>query len=296
MITPAYERIMRRVNFKGGGSGGDGYDAAYNARMATIAEAQQGMAETYFDFWKSDYKGMEQAQIQANKQLIPSETNLALAQNKAAASLIPGQTSYTQAEIDSAMKLLPGQTNLERAKTNSAMQLLPGQTQLTQAQIDSAMQLLPGQTNLERAKTNSAMQLLPGQTQLTQAQIDSAMQLLPQQTEFQGAQMSDQMTAMSERAPVRAAFYDSAVNGVDIESRANKAAADATQAFMNSDSSMRRNAARMGVNPASGAYGAMANQNALNQAKTVAGASTQARTQAEQENFSRLNTAMGYGG
>jgi hypothetical protein len=259
MITPAYERIMRRVNFKGGG-GGDNYDAAYNARMATIAEAQQRMAETYFDFWKSDYKGMEQAQIQANKQLVPSETNLALAQNKAAASLIPGQTSYAQAEIDSAMKLLPGQTNLEQAKTNSAMQLLPGQTQLTQAQIDSAMQLLP------------------------------------QQTEFQGAQMSDQMTAMSERAPVRAAFYDSAVNGVDIESRANRAAADATQAFMNSDSSMRRNASRMGVNPASGAYGAMANQNALNQAKTVAGASTQARTQAEQENFSRLKTAMGYGG
>jgi hypothetical protein len=222
MITPAYERIMRRVNFKGGG--GDNYDAAYNARMATIAEAQQGMAETYFDFWKSDYKGMEQAQIQANKRLIPSETNLALAQNRAAASLIPGQTSYARAQIDSAMKLLP------------------------------------------------------------------------QQTEFQGAQMSDQMTAMSERAPVRAAFYDSAVNGVDIESRANRAAADATQAFMNSDSSMRRNASRMGVNPASGAYGAMANQNALNQAKTVAGASTQARTQAEQENFSRLKTAMGYGG
>ncbi len=231
MIVPAHIRVLRRVNFKGGGGGGDSYDAAYNARMATIAEAQQGMAETYFNFWESDYKPMEQAQIQANQKLIPSETNLALAQNKAAASLIPGQTSYAQAGIDSAMKLLPHQT-------------------------DTAI----SQMGAQRAMAD------------------------------------DQITNIEGRAPVRDAFYQSALTGMDPDMMANRAAADATQSFMGANSTMRRNAARMGVNPASGAFQGMANQNALNQAKTVAGASTQARTQAENDNFTRLQSAMGYGG
>ena len=43
----------KQIYFKGGDSG-DSFDAAYNQRMATIAESQQGMAEDYFDFWQSD--------------------------------------------------------------------------------------------------------------------------------------------------------------------------------------------------------------------------------------------------
>jgi hypothetical protein len=53
---------------KGGGSSSttNTVDYDYNKRMATIAEEQQAMAKDYFDFWKSDYKPLEQAQIQAN--------------------------------------------------------------------------------------------------------------------------------------------------------------------------------------------------------------------------------------
>jgi len=57
---------------KGGGSSSttNTVDYAYNNRMATIAEQQQGMAQDYFDFWKSDYKPLEQAQIQANLDMV----------------------------------------------------------------------------------------------------------------------------------------------------------------------------------------------------------------------------------
>lgn len=56
---------------KGGGSSTTNtVDYEYNARMATIAEAQQAMAQEYFDFWKSDYKGLEADQIQANREMI----------------------------------------------------------------------------------------------------------------------------------------------------------------------------------------------------------------------------------
>jgi hypothetical protein len=113
------------------------------------------------------------------------------------------------------------------------------------------------------------------------------------QTGYSKAQITDSMTAMNERAPVRSAFYDESFKGVDIESRVNKAAADASQSFMNSNNIMRRNTARMGVNPNSGRFASMQNENSLNRAKTVASAKTTARTGAEQENYGRLQTAMG---
>lgn len=54
----------------GGSSTTNTQDTVYNARMATIAEQQQAMAQEYFDFWKSDYKTLEQRQIQANIEMI----------------------------------------------------------------------------------------------------------------------------------------------------------------------------------------------------------------------------------
>lgn len=54
----------------GGSSTTTTVDYEYNKRMATIAEEQQAMAQSYFDFWESDYKPMEKAQIQANLEMI----------------------------------------------------------------------------------------------------------------------------------------------------------------------------------------------------------------------------------
>ena len=171
-----------------GSSGGDTYDAAYNARMATIAEGQHEMAQTYFDFWESDYRPMEEEQIAANREMIPIETEL----NK------------------------------------------------------SAMQ--------------SQLELLP------------------------------------EKTATAKAFYQEAREGVDVESRVDRAAADAAQAFMDSDSILRRSSARSGINPNSGNYSAMKTKTALEQAKVTAGVKTAAREGAEQENFNRLASAMSTGG
>ena len=217
------------IFFKGGSSG-DTYDAAYNARMATIAESQQGMAEDYFNFWKSDYQPMEREQIGANRAMIPYELDFNIRKNMADKSLIPFET--------------------------------------------------------EASRKNFALQ---------GAQADAAMELLPLQTDFTLEQIADATTAMRERAPVRSAFFRESVDGVDIESRVNQAAADATQAFMGSTDAMKRNSARMGVNPNSGRFTAMQNKNSIHRAKAIGGAKTNARVNAEQENYDRLQTAMGYG-
>jgi hypothetical protein len=62
---------------KGGSSSTTTVDYAYNRRMATIAERQEAMAEEYFKFWESEYKPMEKMQIEANKELIPMQTEFA---------------------------------------------------------------------------------------------------------------------------------------------------------------------------------------------------------------------------
>jgi len=65
----------------------------YNDRLASIYEAQQAMADKYFQFWESDYKPFEQAQIEANQQLLPEQTGLQLDSIKSASTLLPYQTT-----------------------------------------------------------------------------------------------------------------------------------------------------------------------------------------------------------
>lgn len=198
--------------FKGGGSS-DNVDEAYNARMATIAEAQQDMAEEYYTYWEDVYKPLETAQAAADKSLIDVETAQARSQALHETALIPYAT--------------------------------------------------------EAARVNY------------QSEIDLA-----------APQYYYDKQALEESSALRSAYYQESLDGVDVESRANKAAADAAQAFMNTSSQTNRSAARMGVNPNSGRFAAMANQNSIDQAKAVSSAKTQARTAAEQENFGRLASAM----
>lgn len=76
---------------------------------------------------------------------------------------------------------------------------------------------------------------------------------------------------------------------------AAKAAADAAKAFQGSQGVMMREATRRGVNPASGAFGAASNANALGLAAMQTGAQNQARQQAEQLGWARKMDVTGLG-
>jgi len=76
---------------------------------------------------------------------------------------------------------------------------------------------------------------------------------------------------------------------------AAKAAADAAKAFQGSQGVMMREATRRGVNPASGAFGAASNANALGLAAMQTGAANQARQQAEQLGWARKMDVVGLG-
>jgi hypothetical protein len=76
---------------------------------------------------------------------------------------------------------------------------------------------------------------------------------------------------------------------------ASKAMADAAKAFQGSQGVMMREATRRGVNPASGAFGAASNANAMGLAAMQTGAANQARQQAEQLGFARKLDVVGLG-
>lgn len=74
-------------------------DYEYNKRMAAVAEQEMSMAQGYYNFWESDYKPLEQAQIEANTKLITPQTDLELAKIQQEQTLLPQQTELAQAQL-----------------------------------------------------------------------------------------------------------------------------------------------------------------------------------------------------
>jgi len=128
VFEDSFEHNERILECKGGGSTSTTtVDYAYNRRLATIAEQQQGMAKEYFDFWKSDYKPYEKAQIRANTELMPGEV-----------ALSREQTAFGRQKIGSQRELLPGETALSKKQTALGRQKVASQQYLLPFQTDIA--------------------------------------------------------------------------------------------------------------------------------------------------------------
>lgn len=130
----------------------------------------------------------------------------------------------------------------------------------------------------EIAQAQANMEMLPLETSLYKQQLQAATSLLPQQT--QAAQK----------------FLSSATSGVDVNERMALATADAASAWKDVQGQTARANARMGVNPNSGRFQGVAAALDTQKAAQLAGARTQARVGAEQENFERLKAAASFNG
>ena len=183
----------------------------------------------------------------------------------------------------------------EKAQIYANMNLLPKETMLAEAQLDAQSEILPWQTALKRAQIDANMNLLPKETMLAEAQLDAQSQLLPGQTDLAKAEMANRMDTIQQLQPVKTQFFQQAAEGVDVNARVGMAQADVANSYKDVASKTVRNMSRMGVGPDSGRFAGMNAANDINQAAAVAGARSQARVGAEQENFARLNQAMAYG-
>ncbi len=128
----------------------------------------------------------------------------------------------------------------------------------------------------EIAQAQANMQLLPLETDLYKSQLESAKQLLPGQT------------AAAQK------FLTASTQGVDVNERMALATADTANAWKDVNATTARASARMGVNPNSGRFQGMQAAMDTQKAAQLAGARTQARVGAEQENYDRLSKAAGF--
>lgn len=189
----------------GGGSEVNSVDYGYNARMADIAEAQQGWAKEYFDMWQTDFKPYESAQAKTNYENLPLENSL------------------------------------YRDQLTTLRDLIPEETALYKDQLAGIKANLPAENALYKKQLGAASQ-----------------------------------------------FVDASTKGVDVNERMGLATADVSNAWKGVTEANARNNARMGVNANSGRFQGTQAALQTQQATQLAGARTQARVGAEQENYDRL--------
>lgn len=128
----------------------------------------------------------------------------------------------------------------------------------------------------EIAQSKVNMEMLPLESNLYKQQLNAATDLLPQQTE------------------AAKKFLQASTSGVDINERMGLATADASSAWKDVNSQTARANARMGVNPNSGRFQGVNAALDTQKAAQLAGARTQARVGAEQENYERLAKASAF--
>ena len=286
MDMPVYGRHAK----SGGSSSTTSVDAVYNARMASIAEAQQGQAEWYFDWMKGeDQKGYYEGEgTPLEIETVPGE---GLKTNWGTFPGIPsykvGEETFTTMEEaqEYADANATDRTWVEGSGSSSYMDL-------EQAKIEGNMELLPAQTDLSMEQIASARELLPGQTSLTGEQIGAARELLPGQTALSKEQTALGTEKAGFQREMMPAYFDSVREGADIGGRMNRASADVSQQFADVPGQVRREAGRMGMMPSSNRTLSRLADVDINRNKALATARTGARVQGEAENLTNLRQAM----
>jgi len=110
---------------------------------------------------------------------------------------------------------------------------------------------------------------------------------------MESAMIASNMETIEQARPIRDEFMSQSLDGVDTQARAARAGADVKQSFSSMNSQLMRDASRAGINVNSGKFQKAMSAMGNDMAKAQAGAINTARTQAEDENYKRLTSAMG---
>jgi len=315
----------------GGGGGGD-VDREYNARMATIAEQQQAMANEYFQYWKSGPGHWETRPVGGSGDTATGAPQASTPQITGkwivTDDFVNGGKIYTNIETGHTSKKMPADyarssssgirsvfdslvpktekvwvkdeggvsyQQMEQEQMKSNMELIPKQTKYMSTFLNAETGLVPQRAGLESAFLNAETGLVPQRAGLESAFLDAETGLVPQRASLESALIDEQQENIALRKPVTSKFYDEVLKGVDVDERVNLARADVESAYAGAESNARRWASSMGINPASKSYSAGLMSLAKEKAAAKVGATSLARRQAEEENFARLSGAVGLG-
>lgn len=282
------------------------YDAVFNARMANIAEQNQGISNELYDFWKNGLE-VENPNYAAYKKGL-DKYNKALWDKKVQYKMSGSTVPFNEYAKDELMALgmykknNPAQEqyntysyrDFETDKLLANQSLLPGQTELAKKQMAFDSELIDRNTglldktyenaglglDLEKGQIGAQQELLPLETGLRKTQID---------TESFG--LAEAKKQMLERSPIVSEYYKQALKGTNVDSAMNMAQSDTVLALKGAERENRLNAARMGVNPASGRYAT----SSIDKAKAIAQSRTAARVGTDATNFNKLQSASNLG-
>lgn len=175
-----------------------------------------------------------------------------------------------------------------------------GNYQFVGSLSDDVTGLYQGGLDLSGKQMDLKQELFPEVAAMTKDSLAFQQDIMPQQKELYRNQLgllgAQQQAALGDieqyeqNRGLEQQFYDSA--DVDVEGRADLAASDVAQAYKDRAGTLGRDAARMGLNPNSGAFREQLMDYNLDAARDTASAKTQARTQAEADQYNRLGTAM----
>ncbi|WP_027185654.1 hypothetical protein [Desulfovibrio inopinatus] len=150
----------------------------------------------------------------------------------------------------------------------------------------------------EKDLTNANRALIPLQTDAEAGLLQSTLKDLAMGDESKTALHEQQMKEISMSAPVAEKFYLEALKGIDpdYEKVTGQAAADVEQSYTSSMDTTRRELARMGLSPTSGAMASAMTDLTRSKAADKAYAMTAAREaekqRVEDSNWERLKTGM----
>ena len=129
------------------GSGGGGTttstttntpDYEYNARMATISEKQQAMADEYFKFWETDYKPLEAEQIASNRELIPGMTELQKGKTEADIRNLPAAEELQKRQLGLGIAEATGKSTIAPEYYKQALLGVNSDKRVSEARADVA--------------------------------------------------------------------------------------------------------------------------------------------------------------
>mgnify|MGYP006971829024 CR=1 FL=1 len=112
-------------------------DEVYNARMATIAESQQGMAEENYQYYKEYYQPYEKEQIAANRELLPYQKGMQKEALIAGANALDPNMAMDAASADVAQSFAGAQDSMTRNLAKRGVRMDSGQAM--QMQKDTAL-------------------------------------------------------------------------------------------------------------------------------------------------------------
>ena len=289
--------------------------SALDGVLKSMYESQLQQSEFMFDQYKENQLPYEQDYWALAQQNLPAVSDQAVRMGEAQTSLGEHSAALGGLRLGEEQQLTGPRTDLALQGIGTQGRLLPYDEaaqrtgfQYQQGQNEMGTRLLPYQETASR--TGSQFQtgmnemgsrLLPFQEAASQSGLQfqneqnaAGRYLLPQETQLTAADIQRQQALMPERQFAAHKFFQDANHGVNPEEWAARAGIDVGAAYAGADAALRRDAARMGVDPSSGRFAAAQGGYGLNMAKDLAQARTQGRRAGEDENWQRRVMAANY--